>query len=337
MQGEEALLALVRDEFGNLAHAETARVARKDGVRRSDPVEPLEQVLLRLEVLDDRFDDQVGRGGGFLGRSGRRDVGKDAVDVILLGGGVVGRLFARDASQRFVDDGASIVPRAKAEQSFFVSARFAWMKKHSGSGRFLDLPGTNFRSGESPRCPFGVLIVSESEKEPSPVVESLVADIRNDHLDTRICRNLFPSGNRPLSKSALGQHASTGQFVEKTRLRDACAHESGADDRDPLNLLHVGGRDVQTTRGCGKDGRTHSSVRSTQCRAEHCSLSVAACRDRGQLRSLIARSLDVARPPRVSRIPVRQERKKFGLFQIVLYCDQRNSTTYMEESTARCI
>ena len=109
VQGEEALLALVRDEFGNLAHAETARVAREDGVRRSDPVEPLEQVLLRLEVLDDRFDDQVGRGGGFLGRSGRRDVGKDAVDVVLLGGGVVGRFLARDASQGLVDDGASFV------------------------------------------------------------------------------------------------------------------------------------------------------------------------------------------------------------------------------------
>lgn len=47
------------------------------------------------------------------------------------------------------------------------------------------------------------LMVFESEDEHSPVVESLVADIRNDHLDTRICRNLFPSKGRSLLKSAL--------------------------------------------------------------------------------------------------------------------------------------
>lgn len=160
VQREEALLALVRDELGNLAHAETARVARKDGVSRSDSVEPLEQVLLRLEVFDDRFDDQVGRGGGFLGRSGRRDVGKDAVNVVLLGGGVVGRLFARDTSQGFVDDGASccVFGGQKAEQSFFVSARCPGRSIPTvvDSSTFPDL-SHSVPSGERPQCPLGVL------------------------------------------------------------------------------------------------------------------------------------------------------------------------------------
>lgn len=70
---------IVRTALRNLSNAQTARIRSKYAGFRGTPIEQPEKILLDLEVLHDRFDDQVGFGDGttWVGRG--VDVRKDVV------------------------------------------------------------------------------------------------------------------------------------------------------------------------------------------------------------------------------------------------------------------
>lgn len=87
MKPSKPSLPLLTNPLRNRPNTQTTSITSKQRLPWRDLVQPPKQLLLRLEVFHDRFEDKIGGGDGGGGGGGCGEAGEDEVELGGQGGG----------------------------------------------------------------------------------------------------------------------------------------------------------------------------------------------------------------------------------------------------------